>query len=87
MQAGLLCQCGERISDVPVIYYTLEEAMVPTERGPQPALKLGQHTLCSRDCAAAVLLEGTALARRDGPAGRVTWLDEKRAARAARDKG
>jgi hypothetical protein len=84
-QAGLLCPCGERIRGDAVIYFTLVEAAVPTPQGTQLGLQLVGMTCCSQTCAQAVLLEQQAIARRNGPAGRVTWLDERRAARQARE--
>lgn len=79
-QAGLQCPCGERIRAIPTLFFTVAEAMIPTEQGPQPGLNLQVHTCCSRDCSAALIVQQTAIARRDGVAGRVAWLDERRAA-------
>lgn len=83
-QAGLACPCGQRIRDKAVIYFAIAETMVPTPTGPAPALNLVAVTCCSRHCPAALANEAGALARRDGPAGPVVWLDERRAARALR---
>lgn len=83
-QAGLICACGERVRGDAVIYYALGEETRPTPAGPQVGLALRAVTFHSRRCPHAVAAEQTALARRDGPAGRVTWLDEKRVARASR---
>jgi hypothetical protein len=85
MQAGLLCQCGERIRGEAVVYFALLEGPVPTAQGPQPGIRVEARTLCSRTCVHAPAFEATALARRDGLAGRITWLDERRAARASRN--
>lgn len=82
-QAGLMCPCGERIRAVPTVYFTVVEGEFPGPQGPVPGLNILTHTCCSRECQIAATLEGQAIARRDGPAGRVTWLDELRAARAA----
>lgn len=73
-QVGLRCQCGNRIRGEAVIYFVVVDALIPTQQGPQPGFNLAGFTCCSDQ----------AIARRDGPAGRVTWLDERRAARAAR---
>lgn len=81
-QAGLMCPCGQRIRGEAVIYFTIIDAIIPTPQGPQPGLNLNGTTCCSRTCAHAILLEDQAIARRDGLAGRITWLDERRAARA-----
>jgi hypothetical protein len=78
-QVGLQCACGQRIRSVPTLYFTIAEAMIPTPQGPQAGLNFQVHTCCSRDCPQAIALDQVAIARRDGSAGRVTWLDEKRA--------
>ena len=80
-QAGLMCPCGQRIRAVPTLYFSVIEG--PTPQGPI-GLNILVHTCCSRECQVAKQLEDQAIARRDGPAGRVTWLDELRAQRAAR---
>lgn len=81
-QAGLQCPCGERIRGCPTVYYGLVEGQVPTPQGPQLGLNLVMHTCCSTTCPAAMACELEAVARRRGPAGEITWLDERRAARA-----
>jgi hypothetical protein len=86
-QAGLVCPCGERVRGEAVIYFVLGEETRPTPVGPQVGLALRAITFHSRQCSHALVAEATALARRDGPAGRITWLDEKRAARAKREQG
>jgi hypothetical protein len=83
-QAGLVCPCGERVRSEAVIYFALGEETRPTPAGPQVGISLRAVTFHSRQCPLAVVAEQTALARRDGPAGRITWLDERRAARAKR---
>lgn len=83
-QAGLMCPCGERVRGEAVVYFAVVDEPIPTPQGPQPGLNLRGVTCCSRTCAPAIVLEQHAIARRDGLAGRITWLDERRAARAAR---
>ena len=85
-QAGLVCPCGERIRGEQVIYFVLGEETIPTPAGPQVTIGLRAASFHSRRCPLALVAEQTALARRDGPAGRVTWLDEKRQARAERSE-
>ncbi len=85
-QAGLLCPCGERVRGEAVVYFVLGEETMPTPAGPQVGLSLRAVTFHSRECPLAAVAEQTAIARRDGPAGRITWLDEKRAARARREQ-
>lgn len=80
-QAGLVCQCGERIRGEAVHYFVVVQGRVNGPQGPQLAVRAQQHVVCSRTCTHAQLLELTAIARRQGPAGRVTWLDELRAKR------
>jgi hypothetical protein len=75
---------GERIRAQAAIYFMLVDGPVMTPQGPQPGLNLNAVTCCSRECSAAIMLGASAIARRDGLTGRVTWLDERRAARAAR---
>lgn len=84
-QAGLQCPCGERIRGDGVIYFHIVEEIVGhTPAGPQLGLNLRAQTFHSRECMHAIMAERTAIARRNGPAGAVTWLDERRAARATR---
>jgi hypothetical protein len=82
-QMGLICPCGTRVRGEAVIYFTVIDTQIPTPQGPQPGLNLVGTTCCSRKCPHAIVIEASAIARRDGLAGRITWLDEKRAARAA----
>jgi hypothetical protein len=86
-QAGLVCPCGERIRSEQVTYFMLGEETVPTPQGPQATITLRAAAFHSRQCPLAVVAERNALARREGPAGRVTWLDEKRAAKQRREQG
>jgi hypothetical protein len=69
MRAGLLCPCGTRVEGESVTYFTLVQ-----ERG-EPVLSV--TVLCSRSCRLVGAAEGHAIARREGPAGRVTWLDRR----------
>ncbi len=85
-QVGLRCPCGQRIRSDAYVYFMLIDQIVPTPEGPAPGLNLQAVTCCSRSCPPAILLEAQAVARRDGLVGRVTWLDERRAARAAREQ-
>src|SRR5262249_21674914 len=77
-QLGLMCPCGQRIRGVPTLYFVIAEGEIPTPQGPMPGLNLNTFTCCSRECTVAEQMELQAIARRDGPAGRVTWLDELR---------
>lgn len=69
-QAGLVCPCGQRIRGESVVYYTLVN---DTPHG--GSLSVLQATLCSKQCRLTRAAEDTAIARREGPSGRVTWLD------------
>lgn len=83
MQAGLLCPCGERIRGEAIIYFVPAEVAVQTPQGVQKIPQLQAYTIHSRSCHLAIALEAQALCRREGPAGRITWLDEQRAAKAS----
>lgn len=86
-QIGLICPCGQRIRGEAVIYFDVLEQVRPTPQGPQVDLQLLARTFHSRQCPHAIIAEASAIAMRNGPAGRVTWLDERRAARHARQAG
>lgn len=86
-QVGLMCPCGERIRGEAVIYFMVVEGEVPTPNGPQMGINLQSMTYHSRTCPAAIAAEAIAIARREGLAGRITWLDERREARASRGQG
>lgn len=81
VKAGLVCPCGERIRSEPVTYFALGEQQTRTPQGPRVELVLRAFTFHSRACEHAIAAEQTAIARRRGAAGEVTWLDEQRATR------
>lgn len=78
-QAGLVCPCGQRIRGAGVQYFLVVEV----NQGPRSGMVVQSVTCCRKSCPAAGDLEITlAIARRDMASGAVTWLDEKRKAKA-----
>lgn len=78
--AGLLCPCGQRLRGAGIQYFVVRDV----DRGARPGVNVAAVTVCRKGCEAARDLEATmAIARRDTASGAVTWLDEKRTAKAA----
>jgi hypothetical protein len=80
-QNGLICPCGERITDEGVTLFSFGEGIVPTPQGPQPGAMVGSLSFHSRSC--PVLEHALSSERPEGepkpiairPLPPVEWLD------------
>jgi len=77
-QAGLVCQCGNPMTGLPTIFFVPQEGPVQTPQGPQLGLNLNVIACCSDTCPVAVEVAKVAVARRQGPTGKVRLLNEGR---------